>query len=100
MSRQQQSILDALRRAGAAGCTSRDLNAICFRYGGRIMELRAMGHDIKTERIEDGLFRYTLTERSSDNNLPPRENNLPAKDLLLNLPSVQARGRLSGYGVP
>ena len=30
------------------------------RYGGRIFELRKAGYEISEERIERGIFRYTL----------------------------------------
>ena len=38
--------------------TNRELNRICFRYGARIYELRNEGHDIRTERVKDGLYEF------------------------------------------
>jgi hypothetical protein len=37
-----------------------ELNAICYRYGARILELRREGYDIRTEPQHGGLVRYTL----------------------------------------
>jgi len=38
----------------------RELNDICFRYGGRILELRRQGHDIETIQLGAGEFAYRL----------------------------------------
>jgi hypothetical protein len=37
-----------------------DLNKICFRYGGRIFELRREGHNIQKEYVKPGVFKYWL----------------------------------------
>ena len=58
---QRERILEALRDAGEAGCTSAELNAIGFRYGGRIYELRKLGYDIRTSEIPGSqLARFVL----------------------------------------
>jgi len=38
--------------------TNVDLNAICFRYGARILELRAEGYDIQTGEKRGGVVWY------------------------------------------
>ncbi|HVB55858.1 MAG TPA: helix-turn-helix domain-containing protein [Candidatus Acidoferrales bacterium] len=58
---QRERILALLRARGSAGCTNVELNAICFRYGGRIFELRGAGYEIKTIREGESLFRFVLT---------------------------------------
>jgi len=57
---QRERILSFLRSRGAAGATNAELNAIAFRYGGRIHELRRMGHQIDTIRESENLFRFVL----------------------------------------
>jgi len=57
LSRQQRLVLERLRRGPA---TSVELNAICFRYGGRIHELRGKGYAIQGEQIRRGLWRYWI----------------------------------------
>lgn len=43
------------------GATNRELNAIAFRYGARLKELRDQGHSIVTEKVNnDGLYLYKL----------------------------------------
>lgn len=59
---QQERILLALVEAGPRGCTSAELYAIGFRFGGRIFELRRKGWKIATEAIPGTqLDRYVLT---------------------------------------
>ena len=53
----QARILARLREGPALNT---DLNAIAFRFGGRIHELRREGYDITTEPLHGGLVRYTL----------------------------------------
>ena len=57
---QRERILSLLRSRGAAGATNVELNAIAFRYGGRIHELREMGYRIETVRESENLFRFVL----------------------------------------
>lgn len=38
----------------------RELNAICFRYGGRFHELRREGYEIETIQLGIGEFAYRL----------------------------------------
>ena len=56
--RQQKAILAALD--DRLWHESPELNAICFRYGGRIHELRGMGYEIEGECVTRGLWRYRL----------------------------------------
>jgi hypothetical protein len=60
---QRSQIFNALRKARSQGCTNVELNKICFRYGGRIHELRNDGHKIITKK-EGELYRYTLAPES------------------------------------
>ena len=48
-----------LARLRAGPATNVDLNGICYRYGGRIFELRHEGHVIERECLEKGVWRYT-----------------------------------------
>jgi hypothetical protein len=57
---QRERILSLLRSRGAAGATNVELNAIAFRYGGRIHELRGLGYRIETVRESENLFRFVL----------------------------------------
>lgn len=57
LNRQQTSILARLRRGVASNV---ELNAICFRYGGRIHELRRMGYRIETRTVRRGVYEYEL----------------------------------------
>jgi hypothetical protein len=43
--------------------TMRELNAITFRYGGRIHELRKEGYCIETKAIAPDQYQYTLIPR-------------------------------------
>ncbi len=55
---QRESVLLALRAAGTGGVTNLQLNAICFRYGARIWELRREGYDIETKPEGESVFRF------------------------------------------
>lgn len=60
--------------------TNHELNKICFRYGGRIHDLRREGHIIKTNRLNnDGLFEYSYhglsDEAKLDNHLKEVSKN-------------------------
>jgi Helix-turn-helix domain len=58
---QRDRILDLLRERGSAGATNVELNAICYRYGGRLFELRKKcGFTIRTESLGGGLFKFYL----------------------------------------
>ena len=57
---QRERILSLLRSRGASGATNIELNAIAFRYGGRIHELRRMGYRIEPLRESENLFRFVL----------------------------------------
>ncbi len=54
---QRLKILERLREGTA---TNIELNAVCFRYGARIHELRGMGFRIKTVQESAGVFRFEL----------------------------------------
>lgn len=43
----------------------RRLNAICFRYGARIYDLRQAGHEIEKSRVH-GIWYYRLKKGASD----------------------------------
>lgn len=58
---QRQTVLDALTNAGAQGVTNGELNRLgIFRYSARIHELRAAGHQIRTENGDGGLATFFL----------------------------------------
>lgn len=57
---QKQKVLKALQSAGRNGVLNAQLNAICFRYGARIFELRREGHDIRQISLGKGLYRVWL----------------------------------------
>lgn len=59
-SRLRQAVLDALRSGPK---TNIQLNAVCYRYGARIHELRRDGlHIITKDYVSPGIFVYTLKE--------------------------------------
>lgn len=61
----KQLVLNMLRSAGKGGVDNRELNhAGVWRYSARIKELRDEGHNIKTQRLDHGHFRFILTEPS------------------------------------
>ena len=73
MTTMKDKILYCLQEAAAEGSSSigekgwvhmRSLNDICYRYGGRIHELKADGHDIELKRHK-GVVYYRL-RRSDD----------------------------------
>ena len=49
-----------LARLQEGPATSADLNALCYRYGARILELRRAGYKILTARTSSEMFVYTL----------------------------------------
>ena len=57
---QRERILLLLRSRGPVGATNVELNAICFRYGARIFELREIGYNIQTRREGETEFRFIL----------------------------------------
>jgi len=60
-------VLDALRRGPQ---TNVDLNAICYRYGARIHELRAAGYVITRTPAGRGVFVYRVERREHQTALP------------------------------
>jgi hypothetical protein len=52
------AILKLLKEAGARGLTNVQLNEICFRYGGRLFELRKAGFEIETKAEGAGVYRF------------------------------------------
>jgi len=67
-------ILEMLKEAGPAGCTSEELNPIAFRYGAVIFTLRKKGWLIETQKREGTeLVRYVLKGHVSDPPPAPRE---------------------------
>jgi hypothetical protein len=59
LSGQRLKILERLRRGPA---TNRELNEIGLGFARRLMELRELGHQIRTIPVGRGLFRYELVE--------------------------------------
>lgn len=57
LSGQNAAILERLK-AGPA--TNRELYGICLRPSARIYDLKQRGYEIKSERIEGGLWMFTL----------------------------------------
>ena len=58
---QRERILALLEAAGPRGCSSEELNAVGYRYGGRLFELREQGYIIETHgRTGTELARYIL----------------------------------------
>jgi hypothetical protein len=56
---QRQRILELLQAAGPRGCSNLLLNEVCFRYGGRIHELRKEW-EIETKQESENVFRFIL----------------------------------------
>lgn len=56
---QRDRILAVLKKR-KRGVLNTELNALCYRYGARIWELRTAGFPILTERVEQGVYRYIL----------------------------------------
>jgi hypothetical protein len=52
-----------LARLEQGPATNEELNDICFRYGGRIFELKRAGYVIDKTHVEGGLWVYTLKGR-------------------------------------
>jgi len=62
---QKQTVLAMLEQAGPEGVTSNQFyNARLPRFPARIHELKAEGHDVVKEPVEQGHFRYILVGRS------------------------------------
>jgi hypothetical protein len=72
--KREQPIVRELRRRGSnkqrvlarlqqGPATNEELNDICFRYGGRIFELKRAGYVIDKTHVEGGLWRYELRGR-------------------------------------
>lgn len=66
---QKDRVLTALLNAGEGGCTSEELNRICFRYSGRIFDLRHDGWMIETlARRGTELARFVCKGKRTDEN--------------------------------
>ena len=62
---QKETVLAMLEQAGPEGVTSNQFYAACLpRFGARIHELKAEGHEVVKEPVEEGHFRYILVGRS------------------------------------
>lgn len=58
---QATKILLALDKAGKQGMTTNDfLSMYISRFSARLLELRKQGHNIKSEPMRRGQYRYTL----------------------------------------
>ena len=74
---QKETVLAMLNEAGPEGVTSNQFYAACLpRFGARIHELKADGHDVVKEPVEQGHFRYILVGRHTASS-PPQ----PSPDL-------------------
>ena len=62
---QRDRILALLQAAGARGVTNRALNEVCFRYGGRLFELRQQGWEIETVCEGESVYRFVLKGRKA-----------------------------------
>ncbi len=58
LSRQQLAVLREIECF--EGADTYELNGICFRFGGRIHELRKLGCNIRSRRVKQGLYSYRL----------------------------------------
>lgn len=63
---QKERIYDLLEERGEQGVTNIELNEICFRYGGRLHELRQEGCRIRTTKVKGSVFRFTLLEADGE----------------------------------
>ena len=89
---QKETVLAMLEQAGPEGVTSNQFYAACLpRFGARIHELKAEGHEVVKEPVEEGHFRYILVGRS-----PVPQQSLPDLGEVGNSPpnlgTVDARG--------
>lgn len=73
-------VLERLQKAGAGGVTNVELTKTCLRYGARIYELRAEGHDVETVDEGRGIFRFLL-------HVPPRA----VEHAQMGLPGIEVR---------
>lgn len=82
---QQAKLIQVMAAAGYKGAHMRELNAVCFRYGGRLQELRRKGFVIDTVQLGVGEFKYRLV--SIPITLEWRDNlgPAPAMDRLMEL---------------
>ena len=63
---QKERVLRMLTEAGPEGVTSNQFYGACLpRFGARIHELKAEGHDVVKEPVEQGHFRYILVSRQN-----------------------------------
>jgi hypothetical protein len=62
---QRDKILVWLQMRGQRGVLNTELNEICLRYGARIHELRAAGHNITTHKLDDSRYRFVIEEQVS-----------------------------------
>ena len=53
-----------LARLQQGPATNEELNAICYRYGARLLELRRAGWPIDTEPLCAGVFVYRLRQEA------------------------------------
>ncbi len=62
---QCEKILQLLEERGGQGVSNIELNEICFRYGGRLFDLRREGYRIRTTHVKGPVFRFTLLEQDA-----------------------------------
>jgi len=78
---QRGRILALLRERGSTGVSNVELNSICFRYGGRLFELRKMGFRIRTIRAGDSVFRFVLEDEPMPTTVSAPQSTLPLFDV-------------------
>jgi hypothetical protein len=62
---QRERILALLLERGPQGATNVELNAIGFRFGARVHEIRKAGWDVETKQESESLFRFILKGRKA-----------------------------------
>ena len=83
---QRDRVLKMLEDAGHAGVTNADFLRACLpRFSARLLELRASGYQISTDRVREGSWRYQLvgatpkpsTSRSAPEDQPSAPSDMP-----------------------
>ena len=97
---QKETVLAMLDEAGPKGVTSNQFYAACLpRFGARIHELKAEGHEVVKEPVEQGHFRYILVGRSRHpQQSPPDLGGVGNSPPNLGGAHAQGSGRVSTQG--
>ncbi len=70
---QCEKILQLLEERGNQGVSNLELNEICFRYAGRLFDLRRQGYRIRSTHIKESIWRFTLLEEDAPQYMEFRE---------------------------